>query len=173
MWVKMKLLNLITLKSRPRRFASSRTKSIFWRKDSSVIFLTLSSETFPGFPASGMMLTLSAYLAAIRNKPLPPPPTMTGGCGFWMGLGRVAELIELAAYGGPLVCPQRENALERLIQHPQPLRDRRKRDPRHLKFGFRPSGTQTRKQSPVADVVERYQTLRGNGGMAEQIAQHQ
>src|SRR5271166_6499982 len=53
----------------------------------------------------------------------------------------VLQMIELALEGGLLVGPQRFDAGERFVQHPQPLRDRRKRDSGHLEFGFRPSST--------------------------------
>src|SRR5438046_2651 len=86
---------------------------------------------------------------------------------------RIFQLIMFAIEGAALVRPQHQDALERLIEHLQPLGDWREWNARHLELSLRPSGAETREQSAIAHVIERDQTLRGDGRMTKQIAQHQ
>ena len=73
--------------SRPAARVSERTKSSFRRNASSVSFATTLGTMVPARPASEITFTMSASRAAIRSKPLPLPPSMTGGCGFCTGFG--------------------------------------------------------------------------------------
>ena len=86
---------------------------------------------------------------------------------------RILEMIEFAVEGRVLVLPQRQDAGHRLVEHPQPLGNRRKRNPAHLEFRLSPSAAKSRNQPATAQMVQRHQALRCNRRMTEQIAKHE
>ncbi len=86
---------------------------------------------------------------------------------------RILEMVELAVEGRALVLPQRQDDGDRFVEHPQPLGDRRKRNPAHLEFRFGPSRSDTRQEPSAAQLIQRHQALRGDRRMTKQVAQHQ